>query len=35
MISSAVLGLINPFIYYIILLKAYQLLPAQVASHLI
>ncbi len=33
-ISSAVLGLINPFIYYIILLKAYQLLPAQVAQPL-
>ena len=33
-ISSAFLGLINPFIYYIILLKAYQLLPAQVAQPL-
>jgi drug/metabolite transporter (DMT)-like permease len=32
--SSALLGLINPFIYYIILLKAYQLLPAQVAQPL-
>lgn len=32
--SSATLGLINPFIYYIILLKAYQLLPAQVAQPL-
>jgi drug/metabolite transporter (DMT)-like permease len=33
-ISSAVLGLINPFIYYLILLKAYSLLPAQVAQPL-
>lgn len=32
--SSAMLGLINPIIYYIILLKAYQLLPAQVAQPL-
>jgi len=31
---SALLGLINPFIYYLILLKAYQLLPAQVAQPL-
>lgn len=31
---SAVLGLINPFIYYIILLRAYSLLPAQVAQPL-
>ena len=31
---SAVLGLINPFIYYLILLRAYQLLPAQVAQPL-
>jgi drug/metabolite transporter (DMT)-like permease len=29
-----VLGFINPFFYYIILLKAYQLLPAQVAQPL-
>lgn len=34
LIGSAILGLINPFIYYIILLKAYQLLPAQVAQPL-
>jgi drug/metabolite transporter (DMT)-like permease len=34
LLNSAVLGLINPFIYYIILLKAYQLLPAQVAQPL-
>lgn len=33
-LNSAILGLINPFIYYIILLKAYQLLPAQVAQPL-
>ncbi len=31
---SALLGLINPFIYYIVLLKAYKLLPAQVAQPL-
>lgn len=31
---SALLGLVNPFLYYIILLKAYQLLPAQVAQPL-
>jgi drug/metabolite transporter (DMT)-like permease len=34
LISSATLGLINPFIYYLILLRAYQLLPAQVAQPL-
>jgi drug/metabolite transporter (DMT)-like permease len=34
LLNSALLGLINPFIYYIILLKAYQLLPAQVAQPL-
>lgn len=33
-LHSAALGLINPFLYYIILLKAYQLLPAQVAQPL-
>ncbi|MFN8239156.1 MAG: DMT family transporter [Bacteroidales bacterium] len=33
-LSSAVLGLINPFIYYLILLKAYKLLPGQVAQPL-
>lgn len=32
--NSAVLGLINPFIYYLILLKAYSLLPGQVAQPL-
>jgi drug/metabolite transporter (DMT)-like permease len=31
---SALLGLINPFIYYIVVLKAYKLLPAQVAQPL-
>lgn len=34
LISSALLGLINPFLYYMILLKAYKLLPAQVAQPL-
>jgi drug/metabolite transporter (DMT)-like permease len=33
-LHSAALGLINPFLYYIILLRAYQLLPAQVAQPL-
>lgn len=33
-LNSAILGLINPFLYYLILLKAYQLLPAQVAQPL-
>lgn len=32
--ASAFLGLINPFVYYLILLKAYSLLPAQVAQPL-
>lgn len=34
LINSALLGLINPFVYYLILLRAYQLLPAQVAQPL-
>jgi len=34
LLSSAILGFINPFFYYIILLKAYRLLPAQVAQPL-
>ncbi len=34
LIHSAILGLINPFIYYLILFKAYSLLPAQVAQPL-
>src|SRR5665647_811374 len=33
-LNSAILGCINPFLYYLILLKAYQLLPAQVAQPL-
>jgi drug/metabolite transporter (DMT)-like permease len=31
---AALLGLFNPFLYYVILLKAYDLLPAQVAQPL-
>jgi len=34
LVHSALLGLINPFVYYLILLKAYSLLPAQVAQPL-
>ena len=34
LLGSAILGFINPFVYYIILLRAYQLLPAQVAQPL-
>jgi drug/metabolite transporter (DMT)-like permease len=34
LLNSAVLGCINPFLYYLILLRAYQLLPAQVAQPL-
>ena len=34
LLKSAILGLMNPFIYYLILLRAYQLLPAQVAQPL-
>lgn len=33
-LRSSVLGLLNPFLYYIILFKAYSLLPAQVAQPL-
>lgn len=33
-LNSAILGFINPFLYYLILLKAYQLLPAQIAQPL-
>ncbi|MDP8269013.1 MAG: DMT family transporter [Candidatus Tenebribacter davisii] len=33
-LTSAILGLMNPFIYYIILFKAYTLLPAQIAQPL-
>jgi len=32
--SSAVMGLLNPFLYYLVLLKAYDLLPAQEAGTL-
>jgi drug/metabolite transporter (DMT)-like permease len=32
--NSALLGLLNPFLYYLLLLHAYQLLPAQVAQPL-
>lgn len=34
LLSSALLGLVNPTVYYIILLKAYELLPGQVAQPL-
>jgi drug/metabolite transporter (DMT)-like permease len=34
LIRSALLGLLNPFLYYIVLLKAYSILPAQVAQPL-
>jgi len=34
LLNSAILGLVNPFLYYIILLNAYRLLPAQVAQPL-
>lgn len=34
MISSAGLGFLNPFLYYVILFKAYQLLPGQEAQPL-
>lgn len=34
LLNSALMGLINPAIYYVILLKAYSLLPAQVAQPL-
>ena len=33
-LKSAVFGLVNPFIYYIVLFKAYSLLPAQEAQPL-
>ena len=33
-LSSAALGLVNPFLYYLLLLNAYKLLPAQVAQPL-
>ena len=30
--SSAILGLLNPVVYYLVLFKAYKLLPAQIAQ---
>ena len=33
-VNSAFLGLLNPFLYYVVLLKAYELLPAQEAGTL-
>jgi len=33
-LHSAILGLLNPFLYYIVLLKAYEILPAQFAVSL-
>lgn len=33
-VKSAIFGLVNPFIYYIVLFKAYSLLPAQEAQPL-
>ena len=33
-ISSALLGFLNPFLYYLVLFKAYELLPAQQAQPL-
>jgi drug/metabolite transporter (DMT)-like permease len=34
LMKSALLGLLNPFLYYVVLLKAYDLLPAQEAGTL-
>jgi len=34
LLNSSILGFINPFLYYLILLKAYKILPAQVAQPL-
>ena len=34
LITSAIMGLINPFLYYLILFKAYELLEAQIAGTL-
>lgn len=34
LLRSAFLGLLNPFLYYVVLLKAYELLPAQEAGTL-
>ena len=34
LLSSAIMGLINPFLYYLVLFKAYELLEAQMAGTL-
>lgn len=34
LLNSAVMGFLNPFLYYMVLLKAYSLLPAQIAQPL-
>ncbi len=34
LLHSALLGFLNPFLYYVILLKAYSILPAQLAQPL-
>jgi drug/metabolite transporter (DMT)-like permease len=34
LLHSALMGLLNPFLYYVVLLKAYELLPAQEAGTL-
>jgi len=34
LLNSALLGFLNPFLYYIVLLKAYSILPAQIAQPL-
>ncbi|MCX6284380.1 MAG: EamA family transporter, partial [Bacteroidetes bacterium] len=33
-LNSALMGLLNPYLYYIVLLRAYELLPAQEAGTL-
>ena len=33
-LTSAILGFLNPFLYYLVLFKAYSLLPAQIAQPL-
>ena len=33
-LSSALIGFLNPFLYYVVLFKAYSLLPAQIAQPL-
>jgi len=34
LLNSALLGFLNPFLYYMVLLKAYSILPAQIAQPL-